>query len=57
MKRWGFFIAAGLLQVVLHSRIILVDFRSVFGRLRTDLEFDKNFEKFSESLEARFKKC
>ena len=56
MKRWGFFIAAGLLQVVSHFWIIIVHFRSVFGRLRTDLEFDKNFERFSESLEERFKK-
>ena len=56
MKRWGLFIAAGLLQVVSNSRIILVDFRSVFGRLRTDLEFEKNFEKFLESLGVKFKK-
>ena len=56
MKRWGLFIAVGLLQIVIHSMSIVVHFRSVFGWLRTDLEFDKNYERFSESLEERFKK-
>ncbi len=55
-KRWGFFIALGLLQYVLQNRRGIVYFRSVFGTLRTDSKIDKNLERFLESFRVRFKK-